>query len=225
MTGKTKTLLSLLVLSLFAFSLSACGSAEKNAMDTTTNGEEQMMKISDQLMNGEITNEEADKMMEKIQKNMKSANDKLKDTYANVSAFHGLPKWAKGLGIYEPKGFDMIDSKTSVTKYNEHDGMGEGIILVYAYDDEAKAIQAAEKLAANIWIAETNNSPRILQKSLDKTMESVMGSMSDKDKADYEKNKMSGYIADGNKGDYSIMISVLQGELSIIATNVAQAGN
>lgn len=56
-------------------------------------------------------------------------------------------------------------------------------------------------------------------------MESVMGSMSDEDKADYEKNKMSGYIADGNKGDYSIMISVLQGELSIIATNVAQAGN
>jgi len=77
--------------------------------------------------------------------------------------------------------------------------MGESIALIYTYSNEADAIQAAEKLAANIGIEETSHSPRILQKNLDETMKSMMEYMSDEDKAEYEKNKMSGYIADAIK--------------------------
>jgi hypothetical protein len=47
-------------------------------------------------------------------------------------------------------------------------------------------------------IEEASHSPRLLQESLDETMKSMMEYMSDEDKAEYEKNKMSGYIADGS---------------------------
>jgi hypothetical protein len=57
----------------------------------------QMMDISEQLMNGEITQDEANKKMGKINSNMETQEDMMKDIYKNVSNFDGLPKWAKKL--------------------------------------------------------------------------------------------------------------------------------
>lgn len=212
--------LGLFALWLFAITLSGCGSNANNWLISIEDGQTQIMEISEQLMNGEITNEEATERMEKITANMETQEDMMKDLYKNVSSFDGLPKWAKNLGIYELKNFDLIDSESSVTEYDKYYGMGDSIVLVYTYDDEGEAIQAAEKLAASMKIKETSHSPRLLQKSLDETM-----NMSEEDRVEYENNKMSWYIADEMKGDYSLMVAVLDGKISIFATNVAQSGN
>jgi hypothetical protein len=60
-------------------------------------GQMQMMEISEQLMNGEITNEEANEQMEEIKANMETQEDMMKDLYKNILSFDGLPKWAKKL--------------------------------------------------------------------------------------------------------------------------------
>lgn len=220
-----KKLLLISILLISAFMLTACGT-DKNAMVSIEDGQMQMMEISEQLMNGEISQEDANKKMEEISKNMESIENTMKDAYKNVSDFDGLPKWAKSLGLYELNGFEFVKSESSVTEYDKHYGMWESISLVYTYDDEAKAIQAAEKLVASAGMKESSgHSPRILQKNLDKTMESMREYMPEEDKIEYEKNKMSGYISDEIKWDYSIMISVLEGQISILATNIAQAGN
>ena len=204
--------------------LTGCGS-NKSEQISIEDGQEQMIELSEQLMNGEISQEEANEKMEYIKENMESVENTMKDTYENISDFDGLPKWAKNLWIYEIKWFDLVDWESSVTEYDKHYGIWESISLVYTYDDEDDAIKAAEKLASSIGIEESSHSPRILQEGLDKTMQSMMEFMSDEDKAEYENNKMSGYIADETKWDYYIMVSVLDGEISIIATNMAQTGN
>ncbi len=219
-----KKLLIIAMATLPILLLIGCGS-DKDALITIEDGQTQMMEISEQLMNWEISQEDANEKMEEITANMETQEDMMKDLYKNVSDFDGLPKWAKNLGIYELKWFDFLDSKSSVTDYDKKSGMGESIALIYAYDDEAEAIQSAEKLAKAIGITESNHSPRILQKNLDETMKSMMEYMSQEEKMDYEKNKMSGYIADDIKWDYSIMVSILQGEISILATNISQIGN
>jgi hypothetical protein len=52
----------------------------------------------------------------------------------------------------------------------------------------------------------------------------MMEYMSDEDKAEYEKNKMSGYIADGSIWDYYVMVSVLEWKINVLANNIAQNG-
>ncbi len=51
-----------------------------------------------------------------------------------------------------------------------------------------------------------------------------MDNMPKEDREKYEENKMSGYIADGQKGDYYIQVSVLNGKINIIANNTTQNG-
>jgi len=126
------------------------------------------------------------------------------------------------MGIHEIKGFDIVEGDSFVAEYSKKDHIPESLNLVYSYDNEEKAIEAAEKLAWEVGLKEAGHSPRKLQEDLNKTMKSMMEYMSDEDKAEYEKNKMSGYIADGEKWDYYIMISALDGELSIIVNNNTQ---
>jgi len=217
------TSLSLLGLSLFIFTMSGCGSSSVDkAMISVEDGQTKVMEISEQLMNGEITNEEAEKKIEEITKKMESWTNALKDYYKTVSDFDGIPKRAKNLGAYELKWFDIIENDSSITEFSKKDHLPESMSLVYSYDDEAKAIEVAEKLADSMGIEESTHSPRKLQKQLEETMQSMLEYMSDEEKAEYEKNKMSGYIADQSKWDYYIMISVLDGKISIIINNNKQ---
>lgn len=220
------TTLWLFILWIFAITLSGCGSKSKlnNAMISREDGQMQMMEISEKLMNGEITQDEANKKMEKINSNMETQEDMVKDLYKNVSNFDWLPKWAKQLWIYELSDFDMIESKSSVTEYNKDYGMWEAISLIYTYDNEDIAVKSAKKLAASIGIKEADFSPRLLQESMDKTMESMMATMSDEEIEKYENNKMSWYMADGTIWDYYIMVSVADGEIMVLANNIAQNG-
>jgi hypothetical protein len=59
---------------------------------------------------------------------------------------------------------------------------------------------------------------------LDETMKAMVEYMSDKEKEDYENNKMSWYMADGSIWDYYVMVSVLEGKINVLANNVAQNG-
>jgi hypothetical protein len=155
---------------------------------------------------------------------METQEDMMKDIYKNVSNFDGLPKWAKKLWIYELNDFDMVDSESTVTEYSKEYGMWEAVSLIYIYDNEAKAIKSAQKLANSIGIDEADFSPRLLQESIDKTMESMMKDMSDEEIEKYEDNKMSWYMADGTIWDYYVMVSVSDGEIMVLANNIAQNG-
>jgi len=153
---------------------------------------------------------------------IENAETQMKALYNNVSDFDGVPKWAKTLGVYELKWFDIIAWESAVIEYSPKNYMPESMSLVYAYDNEKKAIEAAEKLSANMGIKESNHSPRLLQKQIDESMKSMEEHMTKEDKEEYENNKMSGYIADQNKWDYYVMVSVLDWKISIIVNNNAQ---
>ena len=217
------TSLWLFILWLFVLTVGGCGSTKvDNTSISVEDGQAQITEISEQLMKGEITNEEAEVKIESIKKNMETATDALKDNYNNVSSFDWIPSWAKKLGAYELKWFDIVEWDSSVTEYSKKNHMSEAMSLVYSYSDEDAAIEVAEKLAANMGIKESKYSPRLLQANLEETMKGVRDLMSDEDKAKFEKNKKSGYIADQNKWDYYIMVSVLNGKISIIINNNAQ---
>jgi len=204
--------------------IGGCGSQIDNALISIEEWQTQIMEIWEKMMNGEISTEKWELLIEEITEKMESVGSALKDNYSNVSDFDGIPKWAKDLGAYELKWFDIVVSDSSVTKYSKKDYLPESMSLVYTYDDEDEAIQVAEKLATNMNIKESGHSPRLLQAQLEETMKSMLWYMSDEDKAEYEKNKISGYIADESKWDYYIMVSVLDGEISIIINNDAQMG-
>lgn len=217
-----RTSLWILVLGIFAMTLSGCGSKESKAVKTIETSQEQMMEISEKMMNGDISVEEWEKILEDIAKDMGTQEDTLKDAYTNISDFDGLPKRAKNIWLYELKWFDLIKEESVIIEFSKKNYTPESLTLVYKYSDEAKAIQEMEKMAGSIWFEESSMSPRLLQKQTDEMVKSMFEFMSEEDKIEYEKNKISGYVADWEIGDYYLMLSVIDDKIMILANNNAQ---
>jgi len=124
--------ISLLVL-VFAliFVLTACGGNDlSNTNNTNINsssneevllnklsfeeGGNQLVELSEKLMNGEVSSEEAKKIKEEIKNNMETREEFLAKTNDNISMFTEMPTWAKELKIEEPEGLNLITSKSNI---------------------------------------------------------------------------------------------------------------
>jgi len=222
MAIRIKTTLWVLVLWIFLITLSWCWPKETKTITSIEDWQTKMMEISEKMMNGDISVEEWEKLLEEIWNNMESQTDVMKDLYNNVSEFKSLPKWAKNIWLYELKWFELIKDESVVVEYSKKNKTPESILLAYTYDDEGKAIKEIEKMASNIWLKESSFSPRIIQKQTDEMIGSMLELMSEEDRNEYEENKISWYISDWEIGDYYVMLSVQDGKISIIANNNAQ---
>lgn len=129
-----KTYLLLLVFTL-SLVLTACGGSSNGSSKLTLEeGQEQLIEISESLMNGEITSQEAKEMQNKLKDNMESQNELLIRTNNNITAFKAVPSWAKSLNILEPKGLVLVDSDSRVVK--EGSGYTDSFITLYKGDPE-----------------------------------------------------------------------------------------
>jgi len=72
------------------------------------------MELSEKIMNGEINSEEAKKMKEEIKNSMETQEESLARVNDNISMFTEMPIWAKELKIEEPKGLNLIASKSNI---------------------------------------------------------------------------------------------------------------
>lgn len=113
---------------MLSISLTACGGASKDGgnpakKSVTTSkkmsqedGIGKLMEISEKLMNGDITPEEAQKMQKDIKDNMESQEELMKRTVNNISDFKGIPSWAKKLGAPEVKGLALDPAQSTVVE-------------------------------------------------------------------------------------------------------------
>ena len=113
---------------ILSISLTACGGAskdkgnsEKQSVSTAKKmdleeGQNKLMEISDKIMNGEITPEEAEKMQKEIKDNMDSQEEFMKRTNDNISEFKTVPVWAKKIGAPEVNGLTLDPARSTVVE-------------------------------------------------------------------------------------------------------------
>ena len=140
-----KTIFITALLLIVTLTLTGCKSKEERAMEMMGQQFEKMSEIQEKLMRGEITEEEAERMAEEmVPTGAVSQRDMPK----------GLPRWAKNLGLSEPKGMELDRPNSYETSIGNQYETFDSIDLVYRGDFETARSEAAR-------IAEETNMPMV----------------------------------------------------------------
>jgi|GEM_PF-4437861 len=157
MNKKSLIFLSLLIIAVPV--LTGCKSKEEKAAEQMAKQAEKTMEqienVQEKLMNGEISNEEAEKMMNEMQA------DSAEATGHDVKK---MPKWAKKVGFDDPKGMELVLGE----EYTEKRDGFNSVNLKYTGDYEI-AMKEAER------IAKSANVPK--SKLMEAGMEALEGMM------------------------------------------------
>ena len=138
-----KTILITALLLIVALMFTGCKSKEERAAEMIGQQFEKMSEIQEKLMTGEITEEEAEKMFEEMVP---------EGAVPQRVIPKGLPRWAKNLGLSEPKGMELDQPNSYETSIDNPNETFDSIDLVYRGDFETAKSEAAR-------IAEEANMP------------------------------------------------------------------
>ncbi|MFZ2150663.1 MAG: hypothetical protein WAZ12_04865 [Candidatus Absconditicoccaceae bacterium] len=187
--------------------------------DKDINTNEKIMVIQQKLINGEITQEQAQEMTQNI------GNYSIEDIsntkkFVEAIKIAGLPDRAKNLGLVEPLGMSLDQDISKITSIDNDTEGFDSVILVYK-GDYLKSVEEAARIAQ---LASIPVSKEFQQaKEIEKESPDIMNQMGDD-----IKNSMKGIIYTNNdltdiNVEYLISISVDQdGTLTINASNYKQ---
>jgi len=137
-------------------SLTGCKSQEEKMADDMVKQADKMSDVRDKLMNGEISNEEADKLMD-------SAHNEAVEDFGRSA--DGFPSWAKKLGFDEPKNMILKSGEKADIKKEGYNAIN----LVYVGEYEI-AMKEAEKIAKSANLPVSSD-----YKMMQKTFENMEG--------------------------------------------------
>ena len=133
-----KTILITALLLIVTLVFTGCKSKEERAMEEMGRQFEKMSEVQEKLMRGEITEEEAERMIQEMVP--------AEGAVPQRDMPKGLPRWAKNLGLSEPKGMELDQPNSYETSTNNPNETFDSIDLVYRGDFEI-ARREAERIA------------------------------------------------------------------------------
>lgn len=146
--------------------LSSCWKTEEEkqlekigeVMEKQNTMQNDLMDLAEKNANWELSDEEYEKEMNKIEWSFDKIDKKVENSVRNMSE-DDIPSWAKWIWLRKLKGLDFNVSDSEIIE-EKSEAWFDGVNLSYTTSDYEKAISEAESLAKSLSIEESEISPR-----------------------------------------------------------------